>query len=107
MLDPQPAHLGDERGIGGTDLGQLHAASSLSFSDLDVVDQLLDHPIGPDLVDLVDLTQHSGRIGNVQTQIETLGQLAIVHPHQHRRQTKINMESLKRGQCVTSGNSTS
>src|SRR5215216_5554330 len=36
MFDPQPAHLGDERGIGGADLGQLHAASGLGFGDLDL-----------------------------------------------------------------------
>jgi hypothetical protein len=37
-------------------------------------------------------------IGNIQSQIETLSELAIVHPHQYRRQTKIDMKSLQRGQ---------
>ncbi len=53
---------------------------------------------GPDLVDLVDLAQHRRRVLDVQAQVETLSQLAVVDPHQHRRQTKINMQPLQSGQ---------
>ena len=98
VLDAERPHLGDEGGVPRGDLGQPDTAVGLGRGETGLVGEQRPHPVRPDLVDLVDLTQHRGRVGDVQAQVEALGQPPVVHPHQHRRQLEVDVQPLQGGQ---------
>ena len=78
-------HALHEGGVLGADRGERERGPRLLRGGTHVLLEVAGHGVRADLLELVDLAQHGGGVGEAHGAVEALGELAVVHAQHERR----------------------